>query len=74
MGRGIPSDSKAPSKERRFDKVHNLLARDYLSGPEFECDENDLERRFYTPLSIFDLLCSASIGTNIFVEYKNRDK
>ena len=54
--------------------MHNLLARDYLSGPEFECDEKDLERRFYTPRSVFDLLYSASAGANIFVEYKNRDK
>jgi hypothetical protein len=61
---------KAPSKARDFDGAYQYLITNYFSGAGSKYDENDFERRFRMPRSVFYRIYGKIIGQGLFVQSK----
>jgi hypothetical protein len=58
---------KAPNKNRDFTKAHEQLVANYFSGDQSIYDEDDFERRFRMPRTVFNRLKDGIIGKGPFV-------
>jgi hypothetical protein len=61
---------KAPNKARDFDGAYQRLITNYFSGAGSKYDENDFERRFRMPRSVFYRIYGIILGQGLFVQSK----
>jgi len=59
---------KAPNKTRNFELAKETLIRQYFSGDQSTFDEEDFERRFRMPRSVFVKVKDAVIGEPPFIQ------
>lgn len=57
---------KARNKDRDFIAGWDRLQKDYFSGPDSTCDENDFERRFRMSNQVFNRIVNVIIGHESF--------
>lgn len=62
---------KSPNKERDFAGAYEQLTRDYFSGEESIYDEQDFNRRFRMPRSVFDKINNGINGRGSFKQSYN---
>jgi hypothetical protein len=61
---------KATNKARDFDGAYQHLITNYFSGAGSKYNENDFERRFQMPRSVFYRIYGKIIGQGLFVQSK----
>jgi Plant transposon protein len=65
---------KSPNKARDFKLANDLLVKHYFSGRESVYNEEDFERRFRMPRSVFKRIHDALMGRDPFVHYEDASK
>jgi hypothetical protein len=59
--------SRAPNKRRDFKAANDQVLQDYFSGTDSIYNEQDFERRFRVPRSVFNVVHSRLMGLDPFV-------
>jgi hypothetical protein len=59
---------KSPNKDRDFAGAYDRLITDYFSGEDSVYDEQDFERRFRMPRSIFEKVHDGIMGRGSFIQ------
>ena len=65
---------KAPNKRRDFHCAYETLVRNYFSRRESVYSEQDFERRFRVPRTIFNRINDALMGRAPFIHYEDATK
>lgn len=66
--RGGSQPGKAPNKNRDFIGANQRLMSNYFNGSNSTYDENDFERRFRMPRTIFNRIYNQIVGNSPFVQ------
>jgi hypothetical protein len=69
-GWGGSRPGRAKNKARDFAGAYQRLVHNYFSGPASKYDENDFERRFRMPRSVFNKIQEKIIGKGLFEHRK----
>jgi Plant transposon protein len=65
---------KSANKARDFKRANDLVVNHYFSGRESVYNEQDFERRFRMPRSVFNRIHDALMGRDPFVHYEDATK
>jgi Plant transposon protein len=65
---------KSPNKKRDFAAAYHQVVKNYFNGRESVYSEEDFERRFRVPRTVFNVINDRLMGTHPFIQYTDATK